>query len=272
MRLRGARMTGQEGEFTEALDAIARELTGTGDIDQLLFRIASMATEAIEWCDHAGVTVALGREITTPPLTDEVASLIDDLQVAHDEGPCLDAVRTSKPGIIVPDLEHETRWPIFAREAWERTAIRSIVSERLEVSDRTLGALNLYSRQAQAFTAADQSTVWLFSSYAALALYAAKNQQELRRALQTRDVIGQAKGILMSRLGVDDDVAFSILGQASMHLNQRLRDVARAVVANERDASEDDPLAKVRGGTGQRGDGSHRQEPDEAGGDGRPAT
>lgn len=242
-------------EFTGALDAIARELITSGDVDQLLFQISAMATEALEWCDHAGVTVAMGGRITTPKLNDQIASLMDDLQVEYDEGPCLDAVRTGAPVTVVPDLEYETRWPVFAKEAWERTAIRSVVSERLAVSNRTLGALNLYSRKPHAFTAADQATVWLFTSYAALALYAAKNEHELRQALQTRDVIGQAKGILMARLGVDDDAAFDILRETSMNLNQRLREVASDVVEHEGDGSGAAHLAGLRHGYDPRGDG-----------------
>jgi len=253
---------GDRPEFIGALDAIAHELIVSGDVDQLLFQISAMATEALDWCDHAGVTVAMDRRITTPKLNDQVASLMDDLQVEYDEGPCLDAVRTGEPVTVVPDLEYETRWPDFAKEAWERTAIRSVVSERLAVSNRTLGALNLYSRKPHAFTAADQSTVWLFTSYAALALYAAKNEKELRQALQTRDVIGQAKGILMARLGVDDDAAFDILRQTSMNLNQRLREVASDVVEHEDDGSGAAHLAGLR----------HGYDPDGRGGQGPDAS
>lgn len=256
------RAAGEGQELTGALDAIARELIVSGDVDQLLFQISAMATDALEWCDHAGVTVAMGGRITTPRLNDEVASLMDDLQVEYDEGPCLDAVRTGEPVTIVPDLEHETRWPVFAKEAWRRTAIRSVVSERLAVSNRTLGALNLYSRQPHAFTAAEQSTVWLFTSYAALALYAAKTEGELRHALQTRDVIGQAKGILMARLGVDEDAAFDILRQTSMNLNQRLRDVASDVVEHVSDGSGDGRLPAVRRDADQRGSARGQQGPD----------
>ena len=54
---------------------------------------------------------------------------------------------------------------------------------------------------------------------------------QLHDALETRDVIGQAKGILMAAEGITDDDAFMILVRASQRANRKLRDIAGDVVA-----------------------------------------
>ncbi len=51
----------------------------------------------------------------------------------------------------------------------------------------------------------------------------------LRQALETRDVIGQAKGILMASEGTTADEAFDILRRASQRLNVKVRDVAAQI-------------------------------------------
>lgn len=55
---------------------------------------------------------------------------------------------------------------------------------------------------------------------------------QLERALESRDIIGQAKGILMARQSITADAAFEILARASQRSNRKLRDVAADLVAN----------------------------------------
>ena len=52
----------------------------------------------------------------------------------------------------------------------------------------------------------------------------------LQAALATREMIGQAQGILMERERITPDQAFDILRRASQHLNVKLRDVAQSLV------------------------------------------
>jgi len=47
--------------------------------------------------------------------------------------------------------------------------------------------------------------------------------------LANRDVIGQAKGIIMEKTGKDADAAFADLVAMSQHLNQKLRLVAEGI-------------------------------------------
>jgi AmiR/NasT family two-component response regulator len=54
--------------------------------------------------------------------------------------------------------------------------------------------------------------------------------RNLEAALLTREIIGQAQGILMERERITADQAFVILRRASQHLNIKLHDVAQALV------------------------------------------
>jgi len=83
-----------------------------------------------------------------------------------------------------------------------------------------------------AFDTAAQATAGLFAAQAAIALYGARHAEGLGQALKTRDVIGQAKGILMERFGVDPDEAFQMLVHSSQDTNLKLTAVAEWVTTS----------------------------------------
>jgi hypothetical protein len=171
--------------------------------------------------------------------TDPIASELDDLQYSYSEGPCFDAAR--KPGLAYtfsPDLKAESKWPRFGPDAADRGYL-SVLSTALlpdVTPPRLSGALNVYSTAAGKLgdeTIRDQAL--LLATHASLALagteavrLAELRNIQLRRALDTRDVIGQAKGILMQRRGLSADEAFDLLRRASQDLNVKLADLAHA--------------------------------------------
>ena len=55
--------------------------------------------------------------------------------------------------------------------------------------------------------------------------------QAARRALQERKVIERAKGVLMARLGMNEEAAFRVLQKTSMDQNRRLLEVAEATLS-----------------------------------------
>jgi AmiR/NasT family two-component response regulator len=57
----------------------------------------------------------------------------------------------------------------------------------------------------------------------------ARQYEELSRAMSMRDLIGQAKGILMERHRVTADEAFALLVRASQRTNTKLTEIARAL-------------------------------------------
>ena len=71
----------------------------------------------------------------------------------------------------------------------------------------------------------------MLAAHAAVALDSAGQKESLNTAIDSRDLIGQAKGIIMARDEVDADEAFAMLVKASQDLNKKLRLVAEEVVA-----------------------------------------
>ena len=224
----------RQGDLAEIFASVARELQAEGpSVQATLDRMVDLAVETIDGCDHAGISLVEGRKITTPAATDDIPVQVDAIQYEVDEGPCLDAIREHEV-FQTDDLASERRWPKFSERAARETNVVSMLTYRLFVEENTLGGLNLYSASKAGFDADDRVVGSVFAAHAAVALSAAVKQQQMEEALQSRDVIGQAKGILMARQDVTAEEAFDMLRRASQRLNLKLREVAERVAANEK--------------------------------------
>jgi GAF domain-containing protein len=132
--------------------------------------------------------------------------------------------------------ENADRWPEFSTAA-ATAGVQSVLAVPLVANSQPLGALNLYSKSPGGYDEAAEETARLFSEQAAVACANAEVYwrthnltEHLREALESRDVIGQAKGILMARRNCTPDAAFEALRQASQYRNVKLRDIAEQVV------------------------------------------
>jgi transcriptional regulator with GAF, ATPase, and Fis domain len=222
-------MTYPDGGSADAFAEIARALLAEEDVQHTLQKICDLAVETIDGCDHAGISFLKGRKVETPAASDDVPRQVDVIQYEVGEGPCLDAIREHEV-FETGDLARESRWPHFAARAQRETGITSMLSFRLFVEGDTLGALNLHSKAAYAFGPESRTVGLVFAAHAAIALSSAVHDAQMEEALQSRDLIGQAKGILMAREGITADQAFDMLRRASQRLNVKLRDVAGGIV------------------------------------------
>lgn len=159
---------------------------------------------------------------------------LDQLQSRLGEGPSIDAADDPPENgvLLARDLAgaDAERWPRFAPRAVE-TGFRSVLSAA--VTARTGGApatLNLYAAGADAFDDHAVVTAGLFAGHAGALLYGADQARDLGAALDSRDVIGQAKGILVERFTLDSDEAFALLVRSSQDTDVKLVDVARWLV------------------------------------------
>ncbi len=204
--------------------------TVQGALDQVV--MLSVAT--IEGCDFAGIFVREGKSVTTPVSTDPMVIEMDALQHESAEGPCLDALAGA--GVVyVEELDGDPRWPTFSSRAVEH-GMRSILALPLDFNGAP-AALNLYGRYPGAFGVIDHGRGLLLAALGGLAFTTATAHEEeerkatqLQAALATREMIGQAQGILMERERISSDQAFDILRRASQHLNLKLRVVAQSLV------------------------------------------
>ncbi len=160
--------------------------------------------------------------------TSELPHKLDDLQMKYDEGPC---VQAAIDDLIVrtEDFRNEERWPRYSPAAVE-LGVLSGLSVKLYTADRTAGALNLFAFKPNAFDGEDETIATVLAAHAAAAILASRQGEQLQSALTTRDRIGQAKGIIMERYGIDDVAAFEMLKRLSQDSNVRLADIAQQVI------------------------------------------
>ena len=97
---------------------------------------------------------------------------------------------------------------------------------QLYTERETIGALNIYAEAVDAFTEDSVRTGVLLATQAALAVAATLTEGNLRVALANRDVIGQAKGILMERYKITAEQAFDLLVAGSQRTHRKLHAVA----------------------------------------------
>jgi GAF domain-containing protein len=221
-------------ELLAAFIETAHSLYASEDLDETLGRVTAAAVDVIGGCDLASVSSLEEGGILTRAATGSLARDVDAIQYASGEGPCLDAAHRV-PFVYTADMAADHRWPRFSDQAAAH-GIKSLVSCRLAVAadpDHTLGSINLYGRARDAFDPNDRLLAMLFAAHATVVLDASRRQAHLRQAMESRDVIGQAKGILMSQTNVTSDEAFDQLRRASQRMNVKLRDLAERVARNK---------------------------------------
>jgi hypothetical protein len=134
------------------------------------------------------------------------------------------------------DLSTEARWPRFSSAVVEHTDVRNAMGIRLTKSgDDALGALDLYATEVDAFGDSDRSVAAIFAAFAAVAPHTPIEREQMIEAIEAYGVVGQAKDIIMERLGVGDEDALAQLVDASSRMNRKLRDVARGVAGQPED-------------------------------------
>jgi len=196
----------------------------------------SVVAELVEYAaaelpgvDYANVTVASRRyDVDTPAATHPSAVTLDEIQHRYREGPCLSAWRRTT--IDVKDLETETRWPRFRAEALASTPTRSIMGFQLFAGNKTMGSLNVFAERPNAFDERTRNLGMLFATHSALVWDAARREREFREALASRDIIGQAKGMIMERYTINAEQAFELLRRLSHDTGTAVAQVAVQIV------------------------------------------
>jgi hypothetical protein len=192
-----------------------------------------LAVQSIEGCDQAGLCG--WAQDRSPGADRELVVELDELQTSLGEGPCIDAV-AGLDSVHVADLSVDERWPRFGPMA-AAAGVRSALAYRLFAGDETFGALQFFAYLPGAFNALDRAQGLIFAAHAGMSLSIARTRvsdagraESLQTALVSREIIGQAQGILMERERITADQAFDLLRRSSQRLNLKLRDVAQELV------------------------------------------
>ena len=230
-------------ELLEAADALTKLVAADKGFEETMSRMADLAVHAIEGVEDCSISLVKGRgeEMKTMAATAEICYKIDALQVETGEGPCMSSIEDHAT-FRIPDMARDDTWPTFSKRAAEETGIQSMLSFVLRLSEEDTGALNLVSTKKDAFAEEDVDTGTLFAAQAAVAMADAlghaddqEKLEHLEKGMKTRQMIGQAVGILMSTRGVDQEAAFQILVKTSQNANIKLRDIAERVVEKAHD-------------------------------------
>jgi GAF domain-containing protein len=209
-------------EIVRALDASPR------DVDGALAAIGRAAVGHIEAAQDAGVILLVRGTLQPRAVTGPAPHALDLVQQASGVGPCVEAADRQEV-IRLDDARSESRWPSFAAAASD-LGVNCMLCVPLSTLDRRVGTLSLYSGQPLAFDDIDLALTRLFAAQAAITLAHAQHSEQLRQALDSRDLIGQAKGILVERRRLTPEDAFRCLALSSQAANLKLIEIARHLV------------------------------------------
>ena len=197
--------------------------------DELVSRICHEATRMVPEVRDVGVIVTdPDRNLLTVCASGPVPRQLDELQVETGTGPCLTAAR-KQIVVRMHDVAADTRWTEFCAAALDR-GIASMLCVPLFVDDQKLGTLSLYGEKPGAFRENVEPVARVLATLSAIALADSRHRERMDRALHNRDLIGQAKGILMARHAIGADAAFEMLRTHSQRTNSKLLDVVERVV------------------------------------------
>lgn len=201
--------------------------------DEVLSSITAGAVEYVPGAQYAGVLVVdRKKNFDTLAPTDPIMNEADQIQKEAGEGPCLQAAWDHHI-VLMNDIRTDPRFPEFSARVIDRTPLRASLSFKLFTDQGTIGALNVFADHTDAFDEESQEIGLLFATHAALALRSARQQQHFRSALASRDIIGQAKGMIMYRFRIDAVQAFALLKRLSQDTNTPLAKVAEQLVEKE---------------------------------------
>lgn len=241
----------RESKLSAAFVKLADTLIADFDVVDLLSWLVEECAEILDTqagglllADPAGVLQLVAS-------TSEEAALVEIFQLAAGEGPCLDCFR-SGAAITVGDIHKDAaKWPRFSEEAL-REGFHSVHATPLRLRGQTLGTMNLFSTHVGELAPQDISVAQALADVATIGILQERTirnggvvAEQLQRALDTRILIEQAKGVLAASVGMTMNEAFAAMRTHARNGNLTLRTVAEDVVA--RKIRLDDP-AHVRSG------------------------
>jgi hypothetical protein len=201
------------------------------DLAVTLARVTWSARALVPGVEHASISLRHpdGTLETVAP-TDPIAVQADLVQNELEEGPCFDG-ETKELVTYAADLANELRWPAYGPKA-AALGFHSQLAARLFDAGGTRACLNLYAIEPGAIDGSLESARAL-CCLAQVAVTQARDRESLVVALQSRELIGKAIGMVMERYDVRDDRAFSYLVRQSQTSNIKLREIAARLVARK---------------------------------------
>jgi GAF domain-containing protein len=222
-------------DLASALAQMGQVLLAVQTGDTAVNLVAALAVETLPGTIGAGVTLVDESGKHTRAASNPLVEAADQLQYKYDSGPCLTAWRDQVP-VYIADIAAESRWPEW-RDAVIRLGVRSMLCVPMLSSGRSMGAIKVYSDQLGAYDAASVHVLELFAQQAAVLLANTKAVSDahqlsahLSAALEDRDVISQAAGILLAQGATDLPAALETLRSAARRAGKPIFEVAHGIV------------------------------------------
>lgn len=221
--------------LVHAVGDYAQALLTRYDIGSMLYRLTDHVT-AVLGADGAGVSLGLeDRDLAFVAATDGDVATIEEQQIATGQGPCHEAYRTGEL-IVVNDLEHDTRWPAY-RPAAVKAGAMAVLGVPMPIGPSRIGALDVYRWTIHDWDDAEIEVARALANMASgYVLNAGALERsnvlttQLQRALDSRIIIEQAKGILAERHNITPAEAFQLLRSHARNTQIRAHDLAEKVV------------------------------------------
>lgn len=226
----------RQADLAQRFVDLADTLVDDYDVVEVLDGLMSTCLELLD-VEEAGLLLNDPQgNLQRVASSSEETRLLELLQVQTHEGPCVEAVRTGQT-IIVPDIaKSASRWPAFA----ERSAadgFKSVYAFPLRLRDSTIGGLNLFGAHVDALDEEGRVIAKALADIATIGILQQRSihrtsllAENLQRALNTRIVVEQAKGILAERGGLPMQETFTVLRSYARSHNLKLSDLAHSIV------------------------------------------
>jgi GAF domain-containing protein len=212
-------------ELAEALTVASQQLHETPTRHNTLRTAVRLAVHLMPGAEHAGISeIERGNKFRTLAWTDDVVRSAEARHGGREPHGHWDQL-WHNPVVRMTDSEDDDGWDVLSA-----LGLRSALSLRLRSDRRRLTVLTAYARKPGAFDEDATRIGRLFTTHVSIALESATVREQLTEAMHTRDLIGQATGILMERQAIDAAAAFESLVRASQRENVKLRDLARRIV------------------------------------------
>ena len=221
--------------LAQLLADAAKATDSPGDITETLGVLCRGAKETVPGIDAVSVTLRHpDGTFETVAATDSLSAECDRLQYELGEGPCVDAAG-GKGLVLSVDVGSDPRWRRYGPLAAGRFSVMAQFAYTMFAAQHAFGGLNLYSTSTATLDAEALALAELFATQGAVAMGHKRTIDQLSEGLETRQVIGQATGLIMERYGLDDSRAFEFLSRMSQGGNIKLRVIADEIVesANE---------------------------------------
>jgi GAF domain-containing protein len=222
-------------EVFALLRRLTVRLTASDDLDDALSHLAETAadlTDGKAWC---GVTLVRTGGPSTAAATSGLPDGLDEVQYSSGVGPSMHAMST-RDIVMSSDLRHELRWPDWVSRARE-AGVNGVLSVPIDIDDQVIGALSLYTAEADRITTEVGFAAMLVAEHAGLLLAAVLDRRrltglaaQLKDALGDGETVNRAIGIVMAQRSCSAEAALDVLNETATRLNIAVHTVAARLV------------------------------------------